>query len=635
MTTTVPYGSWKSPISAADTIAGVVGFAEPVLDGDDLYWLEMRPGEQGRQVLVRRSADGAITDLTPPPTNVRTRVHEYGGGAFAVSNGTVVYSDFADQRLYRADGDGEATAITPLPPRPMSLRYADIEFLSDGQLVCVRESHPEVGEAVSELVVVSMDDGDVTVVASGRSFYASPRVSPDGSQLAWLEWDHPNMPWDGSELMVATIGDASLAGALVAGGRTESIAEPCWAPDGTLIYMSDRTGWWNPYRYDGTQSSAIVTRNVEFANPAWVFRYTSYGFLSGDRVLAAYWDRGRHVLAVIESDGRVDDLGLDFSRYSAVITDNNSRAWAVVHHPHRPSALVEIDVESATASIVRSNPEPVADTYLTEPRLISFPTAGGDVAHGVYYPPTNPEFEAPNGELPPLIVEVHGGPTACVFPRLSVAYMFWTSRGFGVVDVNYRGSTGYGRDFRRKLEGEWGVVDVDDCLAAAQHLAAAGDVDPDRLVITGGSAGGYTTLAALAFRDGFSGGASYFGVADLELFATHTHKFESRYLDRLVHPDDFRARSPIHSVDQIDRPVVLFQGLDDRVVPPAQAQVIADALRDRGVPFAHIEYEGEDHGFRKSENIIHSLETELAFYGEVLGFTPAGDLPHVPLVRPA
>jgi dipeptidyl aminopeptidase/acylaminoacyl peptidase len=634
MTATAPYGSWESSISAADTIAGVVGFTEPYFDGSDVYWLEMRPDEQGRQVLVRRSADGSITDITPSGVNTRTRVHEYGGGAFIAEDGVVVYADFSDQRLYRVDTSGPVP-ITPEPERPMSLRYADTEFMGDGRLVCVRESHPDSGEAVNELVAVPLDgSGEITVLASGRDFYASPRVSPDGERLAWLEWDHPNMPWDGSELMVAQTGGDQLVGERVAGGVTESIAEPSWSPDGTLIFMSDRSGWWNPHRMDEAGVSPVVAIDVEFGNPAWVFRYTSYGFLSGGRILAAYWDRGRHILAIIETDGSLTNLDLDYSRYSNLVTDGADRAWAVVHHANRPSALVEIDVETSTATTVRSNPEPIAGRYRTEPRLISFPTAGGETAHGVYYPPSNPDYEAPEGELPPLIVEVHGGPTSCVFPRLSVGFLFWTTRGFGVVDVNYRGSTGYGREFRQKLEGEWGVVDVDDCLAAADYLAAEGEVDRERMVITGGSAGGYTTLAALAFRDGFSGGASYFGVADLELFAQHTHKFESRYLDRLVHPDDFRERSPIHAVEQIDRPVVLFQGLEDRVVPPAQARVIADALRDRGIPHSHIEYEGEDHGFRKAENIIHSLETELVFYGEVLGFTPAGELPPVRLVGP-
>ncbi len=635
MVTTAPFGSWESPISAADTVTGVVGFAEPAVDGDNLFWLEKRPDEQGRQVLVRRSADGTIADVISAPTSVRTRVHEYGGGAYVVRGGRIAYSDFADQRLYRIDGGAAAVAITPEPPRSMTLRYADAEFLPDGRLVCVRETHPQQGEATNDLVALPLDGiGDIAVLASGRDFYAAPRVSEDGSQVTWLEWDHPNMPWDGSELMVADLGNGPLDARRVAGGPAESIAEPSWAPEGSLVFMSDRTGWWNPYEYDGNGVAAIVTRNVEFAGPAWVFRQTSYGFLSGGRIIAAYWDRGRHVLAVIDSDGSMGRLNFDYSGYSALVTDGNDRAWVVAHHPQRPTALVEIEVDARTATIVRSNPEPVARAYRTEPRLISFPTTGGDVAHGVYYPPTNPDFQGTEGEKPPLIVKVHGGPTSSVFPRLSVGYLFWTSRGFGIVDVNYRGSTGYGREFRRRLESQWGVADVDDCLAATSCLARDGEVDPNRLVITGGSAGGYTALAALAFRDGFSGGASYYGVADLELLAEHTHKFESRYLDRLVRPGDFRERSPIYSVDQIDRPVILFQGLDDQVVPPAQAQVIADALREQGVPYAHIEYEGEDHGFRKAVNIIHSRESELAFYGEVLGFTPAGDLPTVPLVRP-
>ena len=635
MSAVAPYGAWESPISAADTIAGVVGFTEPMIDGDDLYWLEMRPDEQGRQVVVRRTPDGSMGDVTAHPVNVRSRVHEYGGGAYLAGGGRIIYSDAGDQRLYLLDDGGEPVPITPEPDRPTAVRYADTSLLPDGRLVCVRESHPEAGEAVNDLVAVQMDgSGEVSVLAAGRDFYASPRVSRDGSRLAWLEWDHPNMPWDGTELMVAPITAGTLRGTRVAGGDTESISEPQWSPDDSLVFVSDRSGWSNPYRFDGSEVTPIATADVEFGNPAWVFRHSSYGFLSGGQIIAAFWDRGRHVLGVIDGAGRINDLGLEYSRYSDLVTDGKNRVFAVGYHAQRPSALVEIDVESAQASVIRSNPEPVGARFRTEPKLISFPTTDGDTAHAVYYPPANPDFVGPEGERPPLIVEVHGGPTSCVYPRLSLAYLFWTSRGFGLVDVNYRGSTGYGREFREKLEGNWGVVDVDDSIAAARFLAERGEVDGRRMVITGASAGGYTTLAALAFRDGFSGGASHFGVADLQLLADHTHKFESRYLDRLVDPGDFHERSPIHSADQIDKPVVLFQGLEDKVVPPAQARAIADALRAGGIPHAHVEYEGEDHGFRNADNIVHSLETELAFYGEVLGFTPPGDLPEVPMVRP-
>ena len=633
MATVAPFGSWESPISAADTVAGVVGFMEPAVDGGDLYWIEARPAEAGRQVLVRRSTDGSVTDLTRGPISVRTSVHEYGGGAYVVRDGTVIYSRFSDQRLYRLDGTADAAPITPEPPRPMSLRYADAALLPDGRIVCIRESHPAAGEAVNEVVAIDPDgDAEIEVVASGRDFYAAPRVSPDGDRLSWLEWDHPNMPWDGTEMVVAPMASPREA-ERIAGSATESIAEPKWAPDGRLVFASDRSGWWNLYRHDGTAVAPVLERTAEFANPAWVFKQHSYGFLSQGRLLAAFWEDGRHHLGVIDPDGKIETLDYEYSRYSSVVTDGAGKAWSPVYHPHRPSALVEFDIDAGTSLPVRSNPEVADARYAARPQTISFPTSGGDTAHAVFYPPTNPKFAAPDGDRPPLVVKVHGGPTSSVFPYYRTSFQYWTSRGFGLVDVNYRGSTSFGREYRRKLEGQWGVVDVDDCLAAARYLAHIGEADPNKLVITGGSAGGYTTLAALAFGEEFRAGASYYGVADLELLAAHTHKFESRYLDRLVDPGDFAARSPLYHVDDIDVPVVLFQGLDDSVVPPEQAELIAAALERNGIPYAYVTFEGEEHGFRIAENIVTSLETELAFYGEVLGFTPAGELPEVPLVR--
>ncbi|MEA3503521.1 MAG: prolyl oligopeptidase family serine peptidase [Actinomycetota bacterium] len=628
MSTTAPFGSWASPIGAADTIAGIVRFSDIQYDDGTLYWLESRPSEGGRTVLVRGRKDGTIDEVLSETVNVRTMVHEYGGGAYLASAAEIAYSEFADQRLYRLGG-AAASPITPEPPRPMALRYGDAVRASNGSLICVRETHPEDDEAMNELVSID-SDGIETVIASGSDFYSSPRISADGARLAWIEWSHPNMPWDGTRLVVANSEDPTDR-TVVAGGPDESIVQPEWAPDGTLVFASDRTGWWNLYRFDGQSTTPILEMDAEFAGPAWVFGMSWYGLLSDGRIAATFWESGEHRLGVIGADGKLDRIDLGYSNLSYVTTDGDHLIWFVGAHPKRPTALVEFDVSTGVETIVRSNPTGVDEAFVPEPRLVTFPTSGDEVAHAVYYPPTNPGFRGPETERPPLLVHIHGGPTSVVSPAFSLQTAYWTSRGIGVVDVNYRGSTGFGRAYREKLENEWGVVDVDDAVAAAEYLASVGEVDGERLAISGGSAGGYTTLAALAFRDSFSAGASYFGVADIEMLVGDSHKFESRYEIRLLGDDldVWRARSPIHSVDQIDVPVALFQGLDDKVVPPNQAVVIAEALAGRGIPHVHVEYEGEGHGFRRSETIIHSLETELVFYGEVFGFTPAGELPEI------
>jgi dipeptidyl aminopeptidase/acylaminoacyl peptidase len=632
MSTTAPYGSWESPVGAADTVAEIVRFSDLQYDNGSIYWLESRPSEGGRAALVRRTERGTIEEVLPDTVNVRTIAHEYGGAAYRVESGVVVYSEFTDQRLYRVMPDGSARPLTSEPPRRQSVRFADAVRLTDGSLIAVRETHSTEGEAINELVAVRSED-DVEVIASGCDFYSTPRLSPDGTRLAWVEWDHPNMPWDGTRLVVADVANPDDR-TVIAGGDDESIVQPEWAPDGTLVFASDRTGWWNLYRYDSAEMAPILQMDAEFAGPAWVFGESWYGFLSDGRIATSFYDNGQNRFGIIDADGVLGQIALGFSDYGYhVITDGDQRVWFIGARPDEPSAIVEFSAASGAVSLVQSNPSIVDADYVTEPRVVSFPTTGADVAHAVYYPPANPQFEGPAGELPPLIVHIHGGPTSRVSPVFKPETVFWTSRGFGVVDVNYRGSTGFGRHYREKLEGEWGVVDVDDAVAAAEYLASIGEVDGDRLAISGGSAGGYTTLAALAFRDVFAAGASYYGIADIEMLMGDSHKFESRYETRLIGTDPvvWRERSPIHSVDQISVPVALFQGLEDKVVPPNQAVVIAEALAERGIPYVHIEYEGEGHGFRQAGNVIRSLETELAFYGHVFGFTPAGDVSDVDL----
>jgi len=630
MIITAPFGTWKSPISAADTVAGVVRFSGIQYDDGTLYWLEGRPNEGGRSVLVRRMADGTTDEPLGSNVNVRTMVHEYGGGAYLAHSGGVVYSDFGDQRLHRL---GTEVAVTSEPERERAVRYADATGLDDGSIVCVRETHPASGEAINELVRIDVDGIEV-VVASGADFYASPTVSTDGERIAWIEWDHPNMPWDDTRLVVASLGDPSESN-VVAGGPGESVVQPTWDKDGSLVFISDRTNWWNLYRLEGDAVTAITHREADFASPAWLFAERSYGLLDSGRIVVTFWEGGRHHLAIVDTGGSLRVIDEAYAQYRYLATDGEDRVWFVGTQADAPTAIVEYEVGTGQATSVVSNDSVVENTFVTQPELITFPTTMDDSAHAVFYPPQNPLFDGPDRELPPLLVHIHGGPTSHVTPTYDAGILYWTTRGFGVVDVNYRGSTGFGREYRQKLTGEWGVVDVDDAVAGAEYLAQQGGVDGGRLAISGGSAGGYTALAALAFTDAFAAGVSYFGVADIEVLAQDTHKFESRYVTGLVgsDPQVWRARSPLYSADQISVPVALFQGLDDTVVPPNQATMIAEALERNGVPYIHVEYEGEGHGFRRAANIISTLETELAFYGAVFGFEPAGELPAVDIQR--
>jgi dipeptidyl aminopeptidase/acylaminoacyl peptidase len=631
-----PYGSWQSPISADRIAHGGIALSEPWLgEGGTTYWLEGRPSEGGRSVLVRRGADGALADVLPAEFNVRTRVHEYGGGAWLLAGDAVVFANFDDQRLYRLDRGGDPRPITPEPPAPAALRYADGRATPDGRLiVSVRETH-DGAEVTNELVALPADGSAAPrTIASGRDFYATPRVSPDGRRVAWIEWDHPRMPWDGTELQVADLAPDGTVGEprRVAGGPEESIWQPDWSPAGELHYVSDRSGWWNLYR---EPDEALAPDAAEYGYPHWVFGGSTYAFAPGGDVLAIRVDRADERLHRI-ADGRAERLDLPYTSYSyPYLVGRDGRVVFRAASPTEAPALVELDLETGTPTVLRrSVDEPVDPTYVSVPRAIEFPTEGDRTAHAWYYPPRNADFDGPADELPPLLVYSHGGPTAHVTAELEMDVVYWTSRGFGMVAVNYGGSTGYGREYRERLKGTWGVVDTADCVAAARFLAAAADVDSDRLAIRGGSAGGYTTLCALVFTGAFAAGASYYGVGDAEALARDTHKFESRYLDGLIGPypdcaDLYRERSPIHHVERMRSPVILFQGLEDEVVPPSQAETMVAALRANGVPYAYLAFEGEQHGFRRAETIIRSHEAELYFYGRILGFGPAGDIPPV------
>ncbi|MBX3313101.1 MAG: S9 family peptidase [Actinobacteria bacterium] len=666
----VAHGAWPSPITAALLVEGAAGVSEVRADGTDVWWNEQRPTEDGRTQLVRWTA-GVRHDLFPPwdpddPSaawNARTAVLEYGGGAWAVRDRVVVFANWADQRLYRVDPGADPVPITPEPSTPRGLRWSEPVWLDDGWLVLVRESHePEVvaahGEATNEVVVLPVDGRAVDdptlvrVLGAGADFVHTPAVSRDGSTVAWIRWDHPRMPWDGTELVVARVerdGDGAPTGAadavVVAGGAEESIVQPGFLADGSLVFCSDRTGWWAPQRWTaagGVTPCLADEPAVEIGGPLWVGGLRWWTELAGGRLAVVARSDGADGLALLEPDGTLVEVPTPFTEIAQVVADpadpEGTGVLVVAASPVAEGAPYRIGIEPASgpgvepvAELVALRPpvdRGIAFDLLSRPRHVTFPTAGGRVAHGLFYPPTNPDARAADGARPPLLVMIHGGPTSAARHRLDLAKQFWTSRGFAVVDVDYGGSVGYGRPFRRLLDGAWGVVDVEDAVAAARHLAEEGLVDPDRLAIRGGSAGGYTTLAALCFHDVFAAGASHYGVADLSALAADTHKFESRYLDGLVGPwpedrPTYEERSPVRHTDGFDRPLIVLQGSEDEVVPPNQAEMIVAALAAKGVPHAYLLFEGEQHGFRQAANIVRALEAELWFYGRVFGFTPA------------
>ncbi|MGH3928547.1 MAG: S9 family peptidase [Pseudonocardiaceae bacterium] len=647
----LPFGSWPTPITSELVVSAAVRLREVRVDGADVVWSEGRAAEGGRTQLVRRAADGTTEDLLPDGMNARTAVHEYGGAGWWVRDGVVWFTEWTDQRLYRLDtrAAGVPLPITPEPTAARGDRYADGELSPDGEwIVCIREHHPPGGRGAvdvrNEIVRLPAhpprDEAPVApeVLVSGPDFVSSPRWRGDGGALCWISWEHPSMPWDDTVLTVREL--ASGVETVVAGGPGESVSQPCWQPDGSLWFVSDRTGWWNLYRWtpDG-EITPMVQMSAEIGEPGWGLGSSRYVVLSADngaRVVFARWSGGYDGLAVRLADATVTDLPVPFSMVSMVRRAGDDAVIVVAATPTTEPAVYRVELPGPVrpaGSVAPLRPARDLDVdpgYLSVPEPIDFPSVdalgGPRTAHGLFYPPANPAYRGPPGARPPLVVVIHGGPTATAMPVLNVAVQYWTSRGFAVVDVNYGGSTGYGRTYRELLRGAWGVVDVADCVAAARWLAAQGRVDVERLCIRGGSAGGYTTLAALAREDTpFTAGADHYGVADLEALATGTHKFESRYLDGLIgkYPeqrDVYVARSPINQVHRFNRPLIVLQGLEDEVVPPDQSTMIVDALRAKGVPVAYLPFEGEQHGFRRAENIRRALDGELSFYAQVFGF---------------
>lgn len=634
---TAPYGSWKSPFKAGLVSSVTLRLEQVVLQGPETYWLEFRPAQEGRYVVVRCTANGSTEDVTPPPFNVRSLVHDYGGASYMVHGKSVYFSNFRDQRIYRLDQGDEPRPISP----PGAMRYADgvIDSRRD-RLICVLEDHSDSShEAVNSLVALGLEGGEMVRLAHGHDFYSWPRLSPDGGRLAWTTWDHPYMPWDGTELWVGQLGGDGLLDdiSLVAGSPKEAVIQPEWSPDGDLYFVSDKSGWWNIYRWRDGSVEPMVEMEAEFGRPQWSMGRSTYDFESRGRMLCSYTSEGIWRLALLDTRSKdLETVDTPFTEIS-YLRARPDLAVFVAGSPTAAPSVVQLDLQAGEIAVLRSSLSLSLDqAYISLPEAIDFPTENGQIAHAFFYSPRNRDFQAPAGELPPLLVMSHGGPTSAASSTFNLDIQYWTSRGFAVLDVNYRGSTGFGRDFRSSLYGRWGLADVDDCVRGALHLVDKVMVDGEKLAIRGESAGGYTTLCALTFRKTFRAGASYYGISDLEMLALETHKFESRYLDHLIGPyperrDIYVERSPLHSVDQLSCPVIFFQGLEDRIVPPNQALKMYDALKEKGLPVAYVAFQNEQHGLRQARNIQRAMESELYFYSRIFGFELADEVKPVPI----
>lgn len=591
---------------------------------------------------MRRAADGVITECTPPAFDVRTKVHEYGGGAFAIDHGTIYFANFHDQRLYRQPPGHLPEPLTPAGDQ----RFADMVFDHDrGRLICIQEDHTVAGEAVNAIVSIDLQGANsVQVLVSGNDFYSNPRLSPDGKQLAYLTWNHPNMPWDGCELCLAAFNpDGTVESPRrIAGGASESIFQPEWSPEGVLHFVGEQTGWWNLYRWRNEEIEALCPMQAEFGRAMWLFTYSTYGFVTSDSILCCYTENGIDHLGCLDTETKtIRRIPAPYTEIDFLKCIHGTAAF-IGGSPLHPTSVVMLDVEGDQMTPIREAFEVEFDhRYISQPEEIVFPSAGGRQAHLLLYRPANNGFVGPADARPPLIVLSHGGPTSAASTTLSFLIQFWTSRGIAVADVNYGGSTGYGMEYRRSLHLQWGIVDIEDCCSAALFLAGAGFVDRRRMAIKGRSAGGFTTFACLTFRNEvFGAGSAHFGVADLEIFTRHTHKFESHYLATLVGPyparrDLYVQRSPINFIDNLRCPLILFQGDEDTVVLPEQSRMMFEAVRRKGLPTAYVLFAGERHGFRKAETLRRALEAELYFLSRVFGFGPADTLEPVDIENDA
>jgi len=622
------FGSWESTITTDLMLRSSVGLGEISLYDDDIYWVEMRANEGGRYVVVKRTAAGQESDAIPADYNARTRVHEYGGGSYLVTERGLVFTNFADQDLYLVDSSNECKKLT----NQAGCRYADMIYDEHHErLICVRENHSDASkEAINTIVAIPLSGaGDEIVLIEGADFYSNPRLSNDGQQLCWVSWLHPNMPWDNTSLFIANInsaGELEQAKLIAGGDDNEAVCQPLWSPGGTLYFISDKNNWWNLYRLNKEGIECVIECDAEFAVPQWSFRECNYDFIDDDSIMAVYRQKGLAYLAVIDANKKtLNTLSLPYTDIESLVCDQHTACFLAAS-PTEFASIIKYDIEQQNVNVIKkSNTIRLDQKYVSVGESISFPVGEGKEAHAIFYRPQNRYLTGLDDEKPPLIVMSHGGPTGESHNGLKMVAQFFSSRGFAVLDVNYGGSSGYGREYRQRLNGNWGIVDVNDCSKAALYVAEQGWVDKDRLAIRGGSAGGFTTLAALAFTDVFKAGASHYGVSDLEALAKETHKFESRYLDNLIgaYPEQqeiYKERSPVNAVDKLSCPVIFFQGLEDKIVLPNQAEMMVDALKEKGIPVAYIAYEGEQHGFRQAKNIKRTLESELYFYSTIFNF---------------
>lgn len=622
------YGTWKSPITPDLIVSESIRLGQVHVDNDTVYWSESRPSEKGRSVLMSWE-NGTTDELLPAPFNARTKVHEYGGGAFTVAGGKVYFSNFKDQFLYECP---------PSDPITSAHRYVDYcKHPTKEILYAIQEKHLEAGKVDNCLVSIDLNSKEVKEIHTGHDFYSSPALNPEGTTLSWLTWDHPNMPWDGSELWISELDGESK---VIAGGKSESVYGPKWGPDGNLYYASDKSGYWNLYRWDGSQSESLYPMEAEFGAPQWIFGTSRFDFIEIEgrmQIGCIYTIKGIDHLAILDPDTKsLTMLDLPYQTYNDLHA-TSTHLVLQAGSPKESIALIVLDPITLKIQVIcKSQSIDLDQGYVSEAELIEFPTENGLTAFAFYYPPKNKDYEDVSSELPPLIVKSHGGPSSHVNSTLNLSYQFWTSRGYGILDVNYGGSTGHGRAYRERLNDNWGIVDIDDCVNGALFLADEQRVDRERLIIKGGSAGGYTTLAVLTFRDVFKAGTSYYGVSDLEALADDTHKFEARYLDGLIGPyperkDLYLERAPIQHVDKLSCPLLLLQGADDKIVPPEQSEIMYQALSKKGIPVAYLLFENEGHGFRMSETIKKCLEAELYFYSKIFHMELSEEIPEIPI----